>query len=190
MAESEDQRWRMDDIRDTSMQTRLIPLSDLEDEGFDLSDASDESSATPETEEPQGPATPPQPLPPSFFPTNTGRMRPIIVAQPADAASPPTVAAPVAAQPARSVRVNAPRTTPFSSVASRLSSAAANTSDSLARTVRSDATGTVESTGSAASADTASATGSPEPAADQQPTPSRVPRISYSLQYRALHPRD
>ncbi|MBW3078440.1 hypothetical protein [Bifidobacterium simiiventris] len=184
MAESEDQRWRVDDIRDTSMQTRLIPLSDLEDEGFDLSDVSDKSPATPETEEPQGPAAPPQPLPPSFFPTNTGRMRPIIVARPAT--SSPAIAAPAATQPARAVHANTPRTAPFSSVTSRTASAAANTSDSLARTMRSDSADPVASAGTASSTDVA---GSQEPSAVDQ-TPARAPRISYSLQYRALHPRD
>lgn len=175
MAETGDQRWRVDSIRDTSMQTRLIPLSDLEDEGFDVADDSAASAA----EASPAPATPPQPLPPSFFPTNTGRMRPIIVAQPTAAATTSsTVAVPSAAQPARSAHVNAPQTAPFSSVASRASSAAANTSDSLARTVRSDAANVTGSTGSA------------ESASDQPPALTRTPRISYSLQYRALHPRD
>ncbi|NEG89114.1 hypothetical protein [Bifidobacterium aerophilum] len=167
MAEPGDQRWRVDDIRDTSMQTRLIPLSALEDEGFDVAD--DSANGTGATS-----ATPPQPLPPSFYPTNTGRMRPIIPAQASPAAPASSVmAAPSTPQPARSGHDSTPQTAPFSSVAPRTPATAANTSDSLSRIAQPASDPDNE----------------PGAATDQTSAPPHV-RISYSLQYRALHPRD
>lgn len=179
MAESEDERWHVDSVRDTSMQTRLIPLSDLEDEGLNVTDES---------------AQPAQPLPPSFFPTNTGRMRPIIVdTQPPSAAASSSITSTngTAAASSSATRVanartdtrvaarvssNAsPQTTPFVSLSARISrrTASALANDETAAEI-------AGTSGDAVSRE------SSENAARE----SRTPRISYSLQYRALHPRD
>lgn len=171
MAESEDERWHVDSVRDTSMQTRLIPLSDLEDEGLDVADES---------------VQPTQPLPPSFFPTNTGRMRPIIVAaQPTSAtiSSTGTAATSSSATRATNARTDtrvaarvssnaSPQTTPFVSLSARIGrrTASAPVNDETAAGTSNDAVPSESSANAARE--------------------SRTPRISYSLQYRALHPRD
>ncbi|WP_094729777.1 hypothetical protein [Bifidobacterium hapali] len=176
MAESEDEHWHVDSVRDTSMQTRLIPLSDLENEGLDVADES---------------VQPAQPLPPSFFPTNTGRMRPIIVdTQPPSAAATSSItsinstaatssSATRAANARTDTRIAArvssnasPQTTPFVSLSARIGrrTASAPVNDETAAGTSNDAVPSESSTNAAHE--------------------SRTPRISYSLQYRALHPRD
>lgn len=201
MAESKDERWSVDIARDTSMQTRLIPLSDLEDEGLDIDDEPAQSGSTePNSKstpaEPAAPIAhdpspaPPQPLPPSFFPTNTGRMRPVI-----DAASSAASGAAARTDMAIAPRTNgtSPQTAPFGSIGMRNTRAnrrAASAYGGISSTNNTPGLSTGKpqtSSTNAAAANESSEPSEPSPSATHEP---HAPRKSYSLQYRALHPHD